>query len=48
MLNGWGSHVLTHADHVNVFFSHDEYADFIAKLDCNLSDVREKFGLKVR
>ena len=46
MLNGWGGYLLTQADYVNVFFSHDEYVDFIAKVDSNLSDVREKFGPK--
>jgi len=44
MLNGWGGYVLTDADYVNAFFSHDEYVDFIAKHDANLSDVREKFA----
>jgi len=43
MLNGWGGYVLTHANYVNAFVSHDEYVDFIAKLDSNLTDVREKF-----
>ena len=28
MLNGWGGHVLTAADYVNAFFSHDEFIDF--------------------
>jgi hypothetical protein len=45
MLNGWGGYILTHADYLNVFFSHDEYIDFFAKLDENLSDVRRNFGL---
>ena len=44
MLNGWGGYILTHADYVNAFFSHDEYIDFFAKLDANLAEVREKFG----
>ena len=45
MLNGWGGYVLTHADYVNVFFSHDEYIDFFAKLDGNLLEVRQHFGI---
>ena len=44
MLNGWGGYILTHANYVNVFFSHDEYIDFFAKLDANLAGVREEFG----
>ena len=27
-LNGWGGYVPTEQDHVNVFFSHDEYLVF--------------------
>ena len=30
MLNGWGGYLLTAADYVNAFFSHDEYVDFFA------------------
>jgi hypothetical protein len=45
MLNGWGGYVLTQADYVNVFFSHDEYIDFFAKHDENLSDVRKVLGI---
>ncbi len=48
MLNGWGGYVLTHADYVNVFFSHDEYIEFFAKLDKNLLGVREEFGISKR
>jgi hypothetical protein len=43
ILNGWGGYLLTEADFVNVFFSHDEHFDFFAGLDSNLSDVREVF-----
>ena len=46
MLNGWGGYVLPHADYVNVFFSHDEYIDFFAKLDKNLEGVRKELGNK--
>ena len=45
MLNGWGGYILTHANYVNAFFSHDEYIDFFAKLDGNLACVREEFGI---
>jgi hypothetical protein len=41
MLNGWGGYVLTQANYVNAFFSHDEFIDFFATLDSNLAEVRE-------
>lgn len=44
MLNGWGGYVLTQADYVNAFFSHDEYIDFFAKADGYLGDVRKMLG----
>jgi hypothetical protein len=44
MLNGWGGYILTRADYVNAFFSHDEFIDFFAEHDENLSDVREFLG----
>jgi len=43
MLNGWGGYVLTHANYVNAFFSHDEYIDFFAK-NTSLEEVRKEFG----
>jgi hypothetical protein len=43
MLNGWGGYVLTGANYVNLFFSHDEYIVFYADKDDNLSGVREEF-----
>ncbi len=43
ILNGWGVYLVTEADYVKVFFSHDGYFDFFAELDSNLSDVREVF-----
>ena len=46
MLNGWGGYVLTQADYVNVFFSHDEYIGFFAKIDSNLREVRKVFKEK--
>jgi hypothetical protein len=44
ILNGWGGHVLTHANYVNAFFSHDEYIDFHADSEANLTDVEEALG----
>jgi hypothetical protein len=44
MLNGWGGYILVQADNVNAFFSHDEYIDFLAKLDSNLQEIRKEFG----
>ena len=44
MLNGWGGYVLTQANYVNAFFSHDEYIDFFAALDKNLEGIRKEFG----
>jgi hypothetical protein len=44
VFNGWGGYVLTQADYVNAFFSHDEYIDFFAVQDENLADVRKEFG----
>jgi hypothetical protein len=41
MLNGWGGYVLTHADYVNAFFSHDEFIDFFAEDDGNLADLSQ-------
>jgi hypothetical protein len=41
MLNGWGGYVLTQANYVNVFFSHDEYVDFLAKDEVLLAEVRK-------
>jgi hypothetical protein len=44
MLNGWGGYILTQADYLNAFFSHDEYIDFYAHLDDNLEGIRKEFG----
>ncbi len=41
MLNGWGGYVLTQANYLNAFFSHDEYIDFFAGPDGNLGEVRD-------
>jgi len=46
MLNGWGGYVLTQADYLNAFFSHDEYIDFFAA-EGGLGlfdDMRKEFG----
>jgi hypothetical protein len=44
MLNGWGGYILTQANYVNAFFSHDEYIDFFAQTDGNLADIHKEFG----
>jgi hypothetical protein len=44
MLNGWGGYVLTEANYVNTFFSHDEYLDFFAEHPGNLAEVRKVLG----
>lgn len=44
ILNGWGGYILTQANYVNAFFSHDEYIDFYAALDENLGGIRKEFG----
>jgi hypothetical protein len=44
MLNGWGGYVLTEANYVNAFFSHDEYIDFFAEDSANLTDIRKVLG----
>jgi hypothetical protein len=44
MLNGWGGYILTAANYVNVFFSHDEYLRFFASEEENLTEVRKELG----
>jgi hypothetical protein len=44
MLNGWGGYVLTEANYVNAFFSHDEFIDFFAEHAANLVDIRRVLG----
>jgi hypothetical protein len=46
ILNGWGGYILTEANYVNAFFSHDEYVDFFAEHSENLADVRNVLGTK--
>jgi hypothetical protein len=48
MLNGWGGYVLTQANYVNAFFSHDEYIDFFAEHDQKLAEVRKALGTSQR
>lgn len=43
MLNGWGGYILTEANYVNAFFSHDEYIDFYTSIPENLSELRQYF-----
>jgi hypothetical protein len=44
MLSGWGGYILTEANYVNAFFSHDEYIDFFTANPENLSEVRAYFA----
>jgi hypothetical protein len=44
ILKGWGGYVLSEADYVNAFFSHDEYIDFFSERSENLSGVRKDLG----
>jgi hypothetical protein len=46
MMNGWGGYVLTGANYVNAFFSHDEYIQFYATKDSHLAEVRKALGEK--
>jgi hypothetical protein len=43
MLNGFGGYLLTGANYVNCFFSHDQYINFYADTEANLSLVRKEF-----
>jgi hypothetical protein len=44
MLNGWGGYVLTDANYVNAFFSHDEYINFFGDENANLLEIRRALG----
>jgi hypothetical protein len=46
MLNGWGGYMLTDANYVNAFFSHDEYIDFHSSDEAHLDLVREGLNYK--
>jgi hypothetical protein len=41
VMNGWGGYLLTEADYVNAFFSHDEYMDFYSENSGLLAEVEE-------
>jgi hypothetical protein len=41
VMNGWGGYLLTEADYVNAFFSHDEYMDFYSENSGPLAEVEE-------
>jgi hypothetical protein len=43
IMHAWEGYLFTETDYVTTFISHDEYVDFYAGLDSNLSDVREAF-----
>jgi len=43
MLNGWDGYLLTQADHVNLFFSHDEYIDFFGR-NYDLGEILKALG----
>ena len=43
MLSGWGGYILTGANYVNAFFSHDEYIDFFTANPENLAELRSFF-----
>lgn len=44
MLNGWGGYVLTEANYVNAFISHDEYITFFGNGDGKLAEIRNALG----
>lgn len=44
MLNGWDGYVLTQANYVNAFFSHDEFMDFYTADPGSLSELRSYFA----
>ena len=43
MLSGWDGYILTGANHVNAFFSHDQYIDFFTPTPDNLVELRPFF-----
>jgi len=45
MLNGWDGYLLTQADYVNLFLSHDEYIDFFAE-KAYLEEIGEGLGIE--
>lgn len=43
-LFGWGGYILTEADEINAFFSHDEYIDFIAPKKLQIEQLRDRLA----
>lgn len=43
MANGWDAHLLTEADYVNVYFSHDEYLEIFSEDAATLSELEKSF-----
>jgi hypothetical protein len=43
-LFGWGGYLLTEADQINAFFSHDEYIDFIARVQGQIEQLRDRLS----
>lgn len=43
LLNGWGGYVLTQANYVNAFFSHNEYFCFYAADEDKLTEIPKAF-----
>jgi len=46
MLNGWGGYVLTEANYINAFLSHDEYFQFFSNNEGKLEEVRDALSEK--
>ena len=46
MLNGWDGYVLTEANYMNTFFSHDEYVKFFASNASDLKEIQEALTAK--
>jgi hypothetical protein len=45
MLNGWGGYVVSQSgQHMDSFFSHDEYIDFFSGQPIDLKEVHEELG----
>ncbi len=44
MHNGWGGYLLTTADYVNLFFSHDEYIDFYSRDQSMIDRIQKELN----
>jgi hypothetical protein len=42
--NGWGGYILTQANYVNAFFSHDEYMDFFSSNQATIANLRRRYA----